>query len=173
MNGKGAFRGVLVVAKDSKIKSIKELKGKRFAFGDPNSTLSHYVPHYMLIKNGIFLKDLEKYAFTDKHDNVARGVLKGAFDAGGLKPAVANEYLRKGLRILAISDWIPEHLFAASKDLDAATRTKLMNALLNIDANILKSIKPEISGIEAVRDKDYDGLRNIITTVQSLDPPEL
>jgi len=69
--GKGTFQGVIIVKKGSTIHTIKDLRQKRFAFGDPSSTLSHYVPHDMLMNNNIFLKDLDSYAFTGKHDNVA------------------------------------------------------------------------------------------------------
>ena len=164
-NGTGTFRGVIVVKKDSGIKSIKELKGGRFAFGDHTSTLSHFVPHYMLLQENVSLDKLSKYAFTGKHDNVAKGVLLGLFDAGGLKPAVASKYLDKGLRILATSESISEHLFVASKSLDKSMQDKIKKALLKTDLSALQSIKKNITGLELVNDSDYDNLRKIIKTV--------
>ena len=37
--------------------SIKDLEGKRFAFGEKNSSLPHFVPRYMLLKANISLKN--------------------------------------------------------------------------------------------------------------------
>ncbi|MDH5445136.1 MAG: phosphate/phosphite/phosphonate ABC transporter substrate-binding protein [Gammaproteobacteria bacterium] len=172
MNGKGAFRGVILVNENSSIKNLSQLKGHNFAFGDPNSTLSHYVPHYMLLKAGIKLNMLGNYAFTGNHDNVALNIMYGNFDAGGLKPDVAKQYLKRGLRILAHSEWIPEHLFAANKHLEKGLRIKLRKALLKTDVRILQKIKPSISGIEVARSRDYDKLRKIIETVDKQDPPD-
>lgn len=170
MNGKGAFKGVIVVRNNSKIKSLSDLKGKKFAFGDKASTLSHFVPHHMLMEKNIYLKNLKYYAFTGNHDNVALNVLNGTFHAGGLKPAVANQYLAKGLKILVESEWIPEHLFAASKHLSEKQRNKLLTALLKVDISVLKAIKGAITGVEPAKDADYDKLRQIINEVNHKDP---
>ena len=165
MNGRGAFKGVIVARIDASINTIENIRGKRFAFGDTESTLSHYIPHYMLLQNNISLKDLSKYAFTGNHDNVALNVLNGQYDAGGLKPQVARLYLDKGLKIIAQSQWIPEHLFAANQYMDSNTRKQIQAALLGMDLNILQAIKSSITGIEMAKDSDYDPLRKIIEEV--------
>jgi len=170
MKGRGAFRGVIVVKKDSPITGLHQLKGKTFAFGDPESTLSHYVPHYQLMKAGVMVSDLKDYIFTGTHDNVALNVIHGVADAGGLKPAVAKQYLNRGLRILDKSEWIPEHLFAANGALASENIHLLKNVLLEMDLIVLKSIKSSITGMETASDRDYDGLRKIIIEVNSNDP---
>jgi len=164
-NGKGTFNGVIVVNDKSDIVSIKDLEGKRFAFGDKNSTLSHFVPHYMLLKANVSLKKLSKYSFTGNHDNVARGVLLNLYDAGGLKPSVAKNYLDKGLRILATSEPISEHLFVANSKMNSALRKKIKQALLSMPLKPLQAIKKKITGVETVESADYDNLRIIIKLV--------
>ncbi|MDH5219080.1 MAG: phosphate/phosphite/phosphonate ABC transporter substrate-binding protein [Gammaproteobacteria bacterium] len=165
MNGRGAFKGVIVARTDSAINSIDDIRGKHFAFGDKESTLSHYIPHYMLMQNSIGLKDLSRYSFTGNHDNVALNVLNGQYDAGGLKPQVARQYLDKGLKIVAQSEWVPEHLFAANQHMDNDTRKQIQTALLRTDLKILQAIKSSITGIEMAKDQDYDQLRKIIEEV--------
>ena len=49
INGKPVFHGKIITAKDSPIATLAALKGKRFAFGDPESTMSHLVPRFMLL----------------------------------------------------------------------------------------------------------------------------
>lgn len=164
-NGHGAFKGVIVIRENSDLTSIEQLKGKSFAFGDKKSTLSHYVPHYMLLQSGITLKDLSFYEYTGNHDNVALNVKNGKFHAGGLKPQVAKLHVGKGLKILAESEWIPEHLFAANEHMESTLREKLKQALQSTPLNYLKSIKRSITGLEAVSNRDYDQLREIIRVV--------
>jgi len=82
VNGRPYFKGKIITRSDSPIKSLKDLAGKRFAFGDPESTMSHLVPRYMLINAGVDVDRLSGYQFTGSHDNVAMGVLAGDFDGG-------------------------------------------------------------------------------------------
>lgn len=165
-DGKPSFYGVIVVKKGSGISSLKELKGRTFAFGDRESTLTHIVPLYMLIEAGVQLTDLKQYAFVGTHDNVALNVVRGSFDAAGLQPDIAAKYKDQGLEVIARSVDLPEHVFVATKFLDAATMTKIQNALLSMDATLLKGIKSSVSGIQKFNDKDFDVLRKIMKTVE-------
>ena len=53
IRGKPTFEGKIIVRQDSAIASLADLAGKRFAFGDPHSTMSHLVPRYMLEQAGL------------------------------------------------------------------------------------------------------------------------
>lgn len=165
-NGKPSFNGVIVVKKGSGITSVKALKGKTFAFGERESTLNHIVPLYMLMEAGVQLSDLKQHAFLGSHDNVALNVVRGTFDAAGLQPDVAVKYKDQGLDIIARSTDIPEHVFVATKSLDASTAAKIQNALLNMDARLLKGIKGSVTGIQKFDDKDFDVLRKIMKAVE-------
>ncbi|MDH3997695.1 MAG: phosphate/phosphite/phosphonate ABC transporter substrate-binding protein [Desulfuromonadales bacterium] len=169
VKGKGTFQGVVVVKENSPIKSLADLKSKSFAFGDPASTLSHYVPHAMMMQQGVMLPDLEKYAFVGSHDNVAINVLNGNFTAGGLKPGVAKNYLDKGLRVLAQSEPVPEHIFVASPKLDAKTYNGIKVAIFNA-SEPLKSIKKSIDGVENAQYADYAELKKLMSEVDNTDP---
>lgn len=165
-DGKPSFYGVIVVRKGSGITSLKALKGKTFAFGERDSTLSHITPLYMLMEAGVRLSDLKKYSFLGSHDNVALNVARGTYDAAGLQPDVAAKYLAEGLEIIAQTMDLPEHVFAATKSLDPATTAQIQNALLSMDISLLKGIKKSLTGIQKFNDKDFDGLRKIVKTVE-------
>ena len=47
-DGKPILHSVIIVNKDSNMTNIHDLKGKKVAFGDKDSTLSSQVPLYML-----------------------------------------------------------------------------------------------------------------------------
>jgi len=78
------FRAVIVTRKESGINRLGDLVGKKFAFGSYRSTLSYYLPAYMLYRGGI-LEKLRHYDFLGRHDIVAKNVIMGNYDAGGIK----------------------------------------------------------------------------------------
>ena len=98
INGIPTFQGKFITRKDSAIHSIADLNGKRFAFGDKGSTMSHLVPQYMLIEANVQLKTAK---FLGSHDNVALGVLTGDYDAGAVKEAIFYKYAARGLKAIA------------------------------------------------------------------------
>ena len=167
--GSPTFKGVVVVKEDSPIVSLTDLRGKKMAFGDRSSTLSCYVPAYMLMEAGVF--DSMEYRFVGSHDNVAKGVLKGLFDAGGLKPGVAKSYVGKGLKVIAESEPVFEHVIGVSANLDDETVEKIRAALANIqNPEVYTSIKSSLTGFEVTKSSDYDNLRTIMKTVDAKIP---
>ena len=171
INGEPVFRGKIIVRKDSSINTLADLVGKRFAFGDPNSTMSHLVPRYMLLKAGVKDTDLAEIKFLGNHTNVALGVLAGEFDAGAVKEATFYKYENRGLRTLATTPALSEHLFVASDQLSDELVEKIRQALLEahqtkqgLDA--LNAIKSGISALVPAQDSDYDNLREILSTLK-------
>lgn len=171
INGAPSFRGVIVTRESSAITTLKDLTGKRFAFGDPNSTMSHLVPLFMLYEAGINKKNLAGYKFLDSHHNVALGVLVGDFDAGAVKEEVFYEYKERGLKDLQWTPEISEHIFVARSSLPKKTVNELMNALLSLrtepdSKSIMSSIKNNMTAMVTARDRDYNNLRKILDTVK-------
>lgn len=173
VGGRPDFQGVIIAAKDSLLHSITDLKGKRFAFGDPDSTMSHLVPRYMLWEAGIGVNELSDYSFLKNHNNVALGVLMGDYDAGAVKEEVFYKYEKRGLKALAWTPRISEHLFVARGDLEPALVEKardFFRDLANSDdgAEALRSIKESATGAAAAEDADYDNLRKIMRAFERL-----
>lgn len=171
VDNKPFFHSVIIARKDSPIKKVRDLKGKKFAFGNPNSTMSHLLPRYILNGTGIPVKKLKEYGFLDSHHNVALGVLGGYYDAGGVKEDVYLEYRDRGLKMLAKSAPITEHLFIANKDLPEETIETMRRLLLSLkDRDILTSIKNSVTGMVNVEDEDYDTLRLILNRIDKSEP---
>ena len=171
VDGRPTFQGIIFVASNSTIRNLSNLAGKRFAFGDPNSTMSHLVPRYMLWKAGVGLEKLANHAFLSNHNNVALGVLMDDFDAGAVKEEVFYQYQERGLRVLQKTTPISEHVFVASSKLSPELARKLRHALYGLKNDpegqaIMQSIKKNITGMVAVDDRDYDNLREILHTLE-------
>ena len=167
VGGEPVFFGMIIVREDSSIRSLEDLAGRSFAFGDTNSTMSHLVPRYLLEEGGVPVGRLAKHEFLGSHHNVALAVLGGYFDAGGVKEEVYYEYRERGLRMLAKSPPIAEHVFMTRSSLSAEIQESLRKAMLTLHedaqgADILTSLKSDVTALVKVDDGDYDSLRKIL-----------
>ena len=117
VNGQSYFQGNFIVRKESHIKSLADLKEKRIALGNINSTMSFIVPHYQLHQAGVLNEKINRYQALATHEDIALAVLSGDFDAGAVKPAVFKNYHTYGLRLLAKTPKISEHLFVTRSNL--------------------------------------------------------
>jgi len=171
--GNPVFNGYLVTSQGSGVTDIASLRGKRFAFGDPASTMSHLIPRHMLLNSGIDLDDLSRYAFLGSHTNVALGVLAGEYDAGAVKGEVLAAYRDQGLRAFAKSAPFSEHLFVTRSDASPFFIEAVKNALYRLSASpegraILSGLKRGITGMVPAQDADYDNLREVLKTLGDL-----
>ncbi|GAB6052975.1 hypothetical protein JCM17960_17950 [Magnetospira thiophila] len=172
INGRPTFEGVIITRADSPLRQLSEVRGKRMAFGDPQSTMSHLVPLYMLLQVGIDEDALGGFAFLGSHDDVALGVLLGDFDAGAVKEEVFDKYEGRGLRALQRTPAISEHLFVAASRLPPAQVETLRATLLSLKDHpagleALRAIKSTASGIVPASLDDYQNLRDILTLLHS------
>lgn len=169
IGGQPYLRGVIFVRQDSPVQTLAALKGMRFAFGDPDSTMSHVVPLRMLETAGVPEASLGHSDFLGAHKNVALAVLAGDYDAGAVKQEVFDEMSSKGLRSLAISPPVPDHVFITSAKLSPNLQNILRNALLKLKDSaegkkIMAAIHPGMSALVPANDADYDTLRALMET---------
>lgn len=167
------FHGKIFVRQDSPVRTLAELRGKRFAFGEPNSTMSHQVPRYMLWQAGVGVEQLAGHKFVGDHVNVALAVLAGDFDAGAAKEDVFFQFQGRGLRAIATSEPFSDHLFVASRTLAQEQVLALREALLQLErdprgAAILQAMTPGVTALVPVHDSDYDSLRSVTKKLHEL-----
>jgi len=163
IDGKTSLYGMIITKKDSPLTSLAELAGKRIAFVEPNSTMGYVVPRLMLQEAGVDLKNVAQADFLKSHSNVALAVLNGYFEAGAVKDEAFYTYQERGLKILAKSPPVHEHLFVASSHLPAPLLDSLRQALQTLrDPAVLTAIQPALTGLVPVEDSEYDGLRQIL-----------
>lgn len=165
-DGKPYHRSVIITRTGSDISSIDGIKGRTFAFGDVKSTSSHIIPRSMLKDAGIDITDLQYYNYLGHHDEVARAVLKGDFDAGGVMESTAYKFKEQGLRLLKLSDEIPEFNICFNSAVDESDISIIKTALLSLSdstpegATILKSIDKNYTGFVEAKDSDYNDVRS-------------
>lgn len=163
-NGGKVFNGLLCVHKDSDIKTVADVKGKRFAFGNKRSTIGRFLSQSYLYRHGVFAKDLAGYDYLGRHDKVGAAVANGQYDVGAIKEGTFNKLVKKGAPLRSIADfpnvtkpWIARS--GLSEQIYAALKASL---LMMKDNAALKALKKD--GFIAGSDQDYEVIRESISS---------
>ncbi len=171
-DGKDTYYGFIGVRKDSGIKDLKALVGKKFAFVEPASASGHLYPRALLLENGINPdKDFKEVVFAGSHDAVVIAIFNGSVDAGAFYDD-AREKFKESMpeildqtRIIAKTQPIPADNVTVAGNLPEGIVETLTRALLEIaheeeGRKILYDIY-EIEDLIPAKDKDYDSLRKV------------
>lgn len=181
-DGKAFFYAAIITHRDSGLRSLKDLRGKSFAFVDPASLSGSLYPRMMLLNEGLNPeRDFRRVIYAGGHDATVLAVLNRQVDAGATFSndnlghyGAWHEFLKDPrkidqIRVLAYSKPMPSDNFAVSKDLDPALVNRIKNALLKISANPvghaqLKKIY-HIDGFTTATSADYAPIREVFERV--------
>ncbi|EGG98705.1 Phosphonate ABC transporter phosphate-binding periplasmic component [gamma proteobacterium IMCC2047] len=135
-DGVTSFNGVVCVGENSDMTSLAELRGKRFAFGDENSTIGRYLAQQALFSNGLRASDLGSYEYLGRHDKVGAAVASGLYEAGALKENTYNKLVAKGyeLRKLTVLPGVPTKPWVAHPQLSGQLFNALQTVMFKLDA---------------------------------------
>lgn len=177
-NGNFGYRAVVVVRKDSPFQKIEDLKGKKFAFADPNSTSGHQAPRYFLGEAGI---DADEFfgstAFSGSHENSIVALLNGTFDGAATwyrsdDRSNMTRMESKGMiepgqwRIIWKSPLLPSSPWAMSTKLPPEMRNDVKQALMNMktdDPHAWKSLTDgKATGYRGVTHAEYEAIVRMI-----------
>lgn len=146
-NGRTEYDSIYVVAKDSEIQSLEDLKGKRMVFTSPTSTSGYIMAFYRLITEGLLKpkQDPKEFfstvTFGGGYDRALLAVANGQADACAVSDYTmegpkADVYLkadqREKLRILTRTGGVPTHGICVRTDLPKDVQDKLAAGLLKL-----------------------------------------
>jgi phosphonate transport system substrate-binding protein len=159
------FSGILVVRKDSTIKTLAALEGQTIAFPSPNAfAASLYIR--ALLAEKIHIKTEPVY--VGNHQNVYRHVLLGeAVAGGGVTKSLQKEpeAVRSRLKVIFTTPSLASHPLAAHPRVPAAARKKIVDALLAMrtdpEASKLLANVQMPQPVKAVYSRDYAGLAKL------------
>ncbi|GIW09315.1 MAG: phosphonate ABC transporter substrate-binding protein [Dehalococcoidia bacterium] len=174
-----SYYGTIVVAANSGITRLADLKGKRIAFVDPASTSGYLYPAALLLQYGIDPKKDVIATFAGAHDAAALAVYQGNADAAATFEGAAEQLLKarfpdvtEKLKEIARTDPIPNDGIAFRKDLPASTKEKLKQAILRLQSDpeaVMRDPRTgnqvrmlavyRWDGIAEARDSDFDPIR--------------
>ncbi|MEL6289893.1 MAG: phosphonate ABC transporter substrate-binding protein [Pseudomonadota bacterium] len=166
---------------DAKIESLKDMKGKKFGFGDPNSTSGYLIPSIEIPEKGFPMekgKHFGDIVFTGGHEQTIVAVNNGDIDAGvtwadGLgdwEDGYNSGALRKAtdaglvnmsdLKEIWRSKVIPEGPIVLSKKLPEKVKLKmvgLMASLASADKECAYGVAAgEVRGFEPIDHSAYE-----------------
>lgn len=147
---RNVYRSLLFVRRDSGIRSLADLRGKRLALQTRASTSAFYLPLITLLDARLPLTELAApddqpgtdevgFLLVRSELNIATWVHKGLADAGALSnldwdnPRRMPPGFRKDFRVIAESDSVPRAIELVRKDLPAPLAAALRDILLDID----------------------------------------
>lgn len=155
------LKGILVVRRDSKVKTLADLAGQQLAFPSPAAFGASVLPRAELNGQRIRFEPV----YVKSHDSVYRAVADGHFLAGGgvLRTwrSVAAP-IRDQLRIFYSTAAYSPHAFAANLDVASDTRQRIAIAMSEIaddKPQILKALGME--GIRLAGDSEWDDIRRL------------
>lgn len=176
--GSETYQAQIIARADSKIKTLKDLAGKKFAYVDPASTSGYLLPAKLFKDNDIVLKDT---VFANKHDNVVSMVYQGQVDAGATfytpphegkiqdaRRLVLTQYpdVEKKIAIIQLTEAIPNDPVVFRKDLPEETKIKIADALVKFASTPegQETIHAMFGATQFVRitDAKYDGVRDML-----------
>ncbi|MFC1491357.1 putative selenate ABC transporter substrate-binding protein [Nitrospinota bacterium] len=136
------FRSKFITAKGSGIKSLKDLKGKTFAFGSVSSTSGHLMPRFFLKGAGVVPeKHFAKFSFSGSHDATAKWVEAGKVQAGALNEAVWEKLVKTGkvdpkkVHVFYTTPGYVDYNWTARSGLSREVLTRVAGAFLKLDGN--------------------------------------
>lgn len=176
-NGVKGYKAFVVVKSSSSIQTLKDLKGKTFAFGDTLSASSNLYPRWGMMKEGLNPDTDLKATKISNQSAIAIAVYQGQVDGGAMyddarkNKEVIDKFpdVLTATRIIWTSPTIPADPQFVRKDLNKTTVDKLKAAMLKLAGDTqgkvwLKDLFTIDSLVEA-SDHDYDELREVIKTV--------
>ncbi len=163
------YYSYMIASKDSTISGFDDLRGKKFAFTDPNSNTGCLVPLYMLsLRNETAESFFSAVSYTYSHDNSIKAVAEGLVD-GAAVDSLIWEYLRatdpKYVSMTKIVGKSPPYgipPIVVHPAMNTEIKKTLKNVFLNMHkdpqgAELLK--KMGIERFEEGDDKMYDSVR--------------
>ncbi len=137
--GETVYYSYIIVPKDSPAKSLEDLRGKTFAFTDPDSNSGKLVPTYMLSLMGETPDSFfGKYVFSYAHDKSIQLVAAKAVDGAAVDHLVWEYWNRfkpeytERTRVLQKSDPYGIPPVVVPRGMDEKTKEQLREIFLNM-----------------------------------------
>jgi phosphonate transport system substrate-binding protein len=163
------FHSLFITGSSSAVKSLADLKGKTFAFGDINSTSGHLMPYMELKRAGINVDADLKFRYSGSHPATAKAVESGAVDAGALDETVYNSMIAEGkldktkVRVFYTSKPFVDYVWVARKETTAEERERFVQAFIGLKEGRDDKVLQVLRGKSFVRanDENYRLIRQV------------
>jgi phosphonate transport system substrate-binding protein len=163
------YRSVFITGAHTSIHSLGDLKGKKFAFGDIDSTSAHLMAYRELQQAGIAPETDVKSRYSGSHPATAAMVANGMVDAGAIDETVFDFLIRNGqvdaakVRVFYTSKPYLDYVYVARKGVSESRRERFVRALLSLkqgkDDLVLRVLRAD--KFVVADDQEYETTRQI------------
>jgi len=138
----GNFRGYrlqLITYKDSDIKTVQDIKGRKVAHVTPSSNSGNQAPRALFKEMGVVPDVDYKVIYSGKHDNSIMGVVNRDYDAAPIASSVMQRMIERGMfdksevRIIWESDKFPGTAYGCVYNLAPKLQEQVREAFLTFD----------------------------------------
>ncbi len=129
----------LITHKDSSIRTLADLKGKRVAHVAPSSNSGDTAPRMLFKALGVEPGKDYEVIFSGKHDNSIMGVVNKDYDAAPVASSVVDRMEARGmfpkgaLRVIYESAPFPRTAFGVAHNLKPELKDKIVKAFIDFD----------------------------------------
>lgn len=141
-----SYYKVAFITRDSKIKKLSDLNGKRVGFGPVKSDELNLIPRLMLAQSGMHLAELKKYKHYGYEDTIIKALLRDEIDAGVIRDVHKEKIERLGFRIIEMSEDVHYGPLVMRKDLEEDLKNKFKNIVFNLPPEVLKKLDYDLQG---------------------------
>ncbi len=140
VSGKSVYYSYIIVHKNSRINKFSQLKGKTFAFTDPDSNSGKLSPTYKLTTMGYTPESYFKsFIYTYSHDNSIKEVARKTVD-GAAVDSLIYDYIKAkypdsdvySTKVIEKSEGYGIPPFVCHPDLDPGLKARLKEIILNM-----------------------------------------
>jgi phosphonate transport system substrate-binding protein len=140
LDGRSTYHGHLFVRRDSGIRGVKDMRGKRMAFVERATTAGYIFPMAYLREHGVrdMGKFFSEYYFAGSHDSTISAVLNGEADVGCAKNTIMERVISENPRVaeelvtLVESPQVPSNGLLVRRSLEQEIKDRLRQALLGM-----------------------------------------
>jgi phosphonate transport system substrate-binding protein len=152
-------------AKDDRIKSVADLKGKRVAHVSQTSNSGHQAPVYYFSKMGVTPGKDYTIVYSGKHDSSALGVINGDYDAAVVADTVIQRMAARGVlkesdyKIVWTSPTFPTAGFVHAHNLEPSLVEKIKDAFFSFKfegTSVGREFKPRIGFMPLAYARDWE-----------------
>ena len=182
--GERTYKAQFLARTDSKINSLTDFNGKKFAFVDPSSVSGYLLPLKFLKDHGVKPKET---VFAMRPDHVVSMIYQRQVDGGvtfhspraegkmqDARRLVLSQYpdVERKIKIVELSSEVPNDPIVFRRDLPEDMKRTLVDALIKFASSadgqrVLKELS-SITGLEPVTDTIYDDTLKDIKSLGAL-----
>jgi phosphonate transport system substrate-binding protein len=170
--GPAGYHLILITqAKNDRIKTVADLKGKRVAHVSQTSSSGHQAPVYFFSRMGVVPGKDYQIVFSGKHDNSALGVVNGDYDAAAVADTVIERMVARGVikasdyKVIYTSPVFPTAGFLHSHTLEPRLVERIKDAFASLrfeGTSLAKEFKGRTGFLPLSYQKDWESVIGIL-----------